>query len=505
MPDNRPYGDSFILATYHPSAEINPLTSVSGISSAFLSSVIFDSLIKIDDKLEARPSLASSFALSDDGLKLTFHLKKGVKFHDGIECTAEDIKFTIEQFMQSGLMNPSAAALRDIDSIQIKDKYTIRITLKRLSPFLIYNLDVGILPAHLLKGKDGMDKDFGRHPVGTGPFKFISWNENEILLEANRDYFLGRPYLDRIAVRAYPNQEITWVKLMQGEGDFFFPVRPSEYMLLNQVNFLKMYNTSGLSYSMIAFNNDRRLFNDKRIRWALNYAIDKEYILKEILKGYGEIAAGTVWPRSWAYNPAVAPYPYDPQKAMSMLKEAGWKDTNGDHILDRDGKKFIFTLFINEGDEKKERVAMFIQQQMWELGVLMKIETFSITSLDFLFMGKFDAVFMDIFSHIYPDFNYNIWHSSQIGAGLNISRYRSEGVDRLLELGRAAKDRGIARQIYHEFQQEIHDNPPGVFLYWADYMFVLHRRFRGVKFAPVNMLSYINEWYVPEKEQKYRN
>src|SRR3990170_1289993 len=496
------YGDSLVIITYHAPASINPLTSLSGISSQLVE-VVFDGLVRIGEDLDTRPSLASSWQFSDNGLRWTFLLRRGVRFHDGVEFTARDVKFTLEEIIHSKSIGLYTGGLADtINSIQVRNRYTVEILLKRHSPSFIYNMGVGILPAHLLQGKGPLE-GFGLHPVGTGPFKLRQWKESEIVLDANRDYFLGRPYLDKIVVRVYPNQELAWARLMRGEGDLLVPVDPSVYDFLKQVRSLHIYNAYNLHYSIVAFNNDREPFQDMKVRRALNYAIDKESMIQKALMGKGRPAAGPIWPRSWASNPSVKPYPYDPQKALALLKEAGWRDTDGDHILDKDGKRFSFTLAINEGDETKKRTAMYLQQQLWEIGVLMDVKTVSTASVDFLFQGEFDAVLLDISSYIYPDFSYNVWHSSQIGKGINIGHYQSGIVDELLENARRTEDREDARRIYYKFQEEIHDNPPGIFLYWADTLIGVHRRFRGVKFSPSSPLAYVHEWYVPKREQKY--
>ncbi|MEK6561534.1 MAG: hypothetical protein AABZ07_07345, partial [Nitrospirota bacterium] len=185
------------------------------------------------------------------------------------------------------------------------------------------------------------------------------------------------------------------------------------------------------------------------------------------------------------------------------LKEAGWHDNNMDHVLEREGRRFSFTLFVNGSDQTDIQAAMYIQQQLWDLGILADIKTFSTASMDFLFKGRYDAVFMVAVSHVYPDFNFYYWHSSQIGKGQNISRYRSSSADRLLEEGRLSVDMESARLLYNRFQEEMYNNPPGIFLYWPYLHMAVHKRFKGVKFVPGGVLSYVNEWYVPKGEQKH--
>lgn len=497
----RPYGDSLTIVTYHAPVDISPLIAVSGIS-AMLLDTIFDGLVRLDKDLKLRPHLATTWETSKDGLKWTFYLRKGVTFHDGVELTADDVKFTIEEFIKVNLRSPFAGWTANIKSINIKDRYAIDIVLKKPSIFFLYSMTVGILPAHILKN-NSKNYNFGREPVGTGPFKFSSWKDGEIVLKANERYFPGRPYLNSIVVRIYPNQKIAWAKLMQGEGDFLLPVRPAEFDFLKQVSSLELYSIPGYVYSMVMLNNENNFFRDRKTRIALNYAVNKEHILQEILKGKGEAASGTIWPRSPVYNSAIRPYPYDPKKALKLLKEAGWHDANIDHVLEREGRRFSFTMFVSGSDQTDIQAAMYIQQQLWDLGILADIKTFSTSSMDFLFRGRYDAAFMVAVSHVYPDHNFYYWHSSQIDKGLNMSRYRSDFVDRFLEEGRLSVDMGSAQLLYNRFQEEMYNNPPGIFLYWPYQHMAVHKRFKGVKFVPGGILSYVNEWYVPKGEQKH--
>lgn len=497
--DNKTYGDSLVIVTYHAPSSLNPLTALSGIS-AVLTDLSYDGLVRIDEDLKASPLLASSWDVSEDGLVWTFHLRKGVTFHDGSELTSKDVKTTLEEFIKRPANTIFSAGLSYIRAVRIKDKYTIEVILKRPSQSFISSMSVGILPSYLV----GQDNFLDLAPPGTGPFKVIKWDEHEIVFKANEDYFLGRPYLDRIVVRVLPDQETAWAILMRGEGDMLLTLDPIGYDFIRQVKSMKIYNIRRLFYSMILFNNERNIFKDVRVKRGLNYAIDKEYILENILKGNGEIAAGTIWRGSPFYNPSIRPYPYMPQKALSILNKAGWQVNGSTHTLSKGGKRFSFDLYINEGDEIKKRVAMYIQQQLWELGILVNIRTFSPADMDFLFKGEYDAVFIDIFSHIYPDFNYNIWHSSKIDSGLNIGRYRSEVIDRLLEKTIDMKDPERERAVYYRFQEKLYNNPPGIFLYWADIIIAIHKRFQGVKIAPIGGLSFINEWYVPKNEQKFK-
>jgi peptide/nickel transport system substrate-binding protein len=471
--------------------------------SARLSEIVFDGLIQLDDQIEAKPHLAETWERSIDGKTWTFHLKKGVKFHDGVELTADDVAFTFGKIKELQKEIPLAFIVQDVDTITVKDKYTLQIVLKKPLASFLQTLFIGILPKHLLEGQDLTDTPFNKNPIGTGPFKFISWSENEIILQGNPSYFLGRPYLNQIRVRVYPDREAAWAKLMAGEVDFFDSLTPANYEILKQVPTFNFYSVPMPYYYLIAFNLEKRPFRDQKVRQALNYSVNKEEIVAKILKGQGQEAVGTIYPNSWAYDPNVKPYPYNPKKALTLLKEAGWEDHDGDGFMDKDGKVFEFTVLVNSGDDLKQKTLILIQQQLLDIGIKMQVKLFDATDTDFLFKKEFDAHFPEVFAGSDPDFSYKYFHSSQMRGGFNVSSYRNEKVDQFLDEGRTEFDQGRRKAIYFSFQEEMRNDPPGIFLFWTNYLVGVQKRFKGVKISPVGPFANIQEWYVPKAEQRY--
>jgi peptide/nickel transport system substrate-binding protein len=333
----------------------------------------------------------------------------------------------------------------------------------------------------------------------------MSWSDKDIILEANKDYFLGRPYLDRIVVRIYKSQEASWAGLMREEVDFSPDLTPESYNILKEIPSLKTYYSLKPLYYIMTFNLRNEILKDKRVRQALNHAIDKERIVKEVLKEEGEISNGPIYPGSWAYDKEIPSYPYDPKKAIELLKAAGWIDHNGDHILDKGGKDLEFTLYINEGDNLKDKSAIMIQDQLLDIGIRMRVKKVTAASLlDFLSEKRFDAIFQEILAVPDPDINYTFWHSSQIENGLNWFSYKNQEIDRLLDQGRATSETGERKKIYGRFQEEIMNDPPGIFLFWSNYLVGVHKRFKGVNITAAGPFSNIREWYVPKSEQRHR-
>jgi peptide/nickel transport system substrate-binding protein len=500
------YGDSLVIGDFIEPTLINPILTHSSISAA-LKRVVFDGLIKLDDKMEPNPHLALSWNNSPDGLTWIFRLRRDVRFHDGAELTAEDVKFTFDKINDPSINSPYISVFKNLKAINTKDRYTVEIHLKNPLPSLPFYLDVGILPRRLLLGKGkNLRKDaFNYHPIGTGPFKMERWSEDEIILKAHEDYFEGNPHLNQIVVKFFNDQRVVWAELIKGNVDCVFPTYSKNYDVIERIPDFKIYSFLNPYYYIVALNVENISFRQKKVRQAFNYAVDKKRILARVLGGKGRVSSGTIYPQSWAYDKGIEPYPYDPKNALKLLEEAGWKDTNGNHILDKDGREFEFVLLVVEGDDVARGSALQIQQQLVDIGIRMKVTPlpFSMMYEKFLSTKKFDACLLTILSDS-PDRNYAWYHSSQIDHGFNVSSYKNQRIDDLLEQGRTTLDEEKKKKIYHRFQEEIHDDPPGVFLFWRDYLIGIHKRFRGVKVSPAGVLNHINEWYVPREEQKYR-
>ncbi|MCK5215005.1 MAG: hypothetical protein KAR05_06595, partial [Candidatus Omnitrophica bacterium] len=218
---NHPYGGTIIWGARQEPTIINPILTTHTVSLDLMN-IIFNHLIRINSQGEIESCLAKSWEISTDGLMYTFYLKRGVKFHDGIECTSEDVQFTYRQLIDSQNNSPYRFHFELIQEIEVLNKYALRIILSKPFPPLLFKLAAReIVPKHILEGEDLKKTSFNYHPIGTGPFKFKSWDRetNQIELVANPDYFEGRPYLDKIIVKIYPNSSQLWSAIMRQEID----------------------------------------------------------------------------------------------------------------------------------------------------------------------------------------------------------------------------------------------------------------------------------------------
>jgi peptide/nickel transport system substrate-binding protein len=372
---------------------------------------------------------------------------------------------------------------------------------------------MGVLPKHLLEKENINTTSFNRKPIGTGPFRFVEWvSDEKIVVEANPQYFEGRPRLDGIVYRIIPEAALNEMEILtRGVDDS--GVFPYEFQRMNQVPFLKVYSQPSLGYTYIGYNLKNKLFQEKKVRQALTYAINREEIVQYVLYGLGAVATGPFPNHLWYANPHVKPVPYDPERARQLLAEAGWRDTNGDGILDREGKPFQITLITNSGNDTRRDVGVLVQRQLREIGIDVTLELYewSVFLQDFVNARHFDACILGWSLSVDPD-AYMIWHSSQIEKGFNFISYRNAGVDRLLEEGRREYDTEKRKQIYWRIHELIAEDQPYTFLFVPLGISALQKKFallekdvagkeilRAIRMEKAGLMYDLIKWTVPKQ------
>ena len=305
-------------------------------SSFGIIGLVYDSLLKYDGDLNLVGQLAESWEVSKDGLTITFQLRHGVKWHDGAPFTAQDVLFTYQV-----MVDPKTPTAYSGDYLQVKkaeapDDYTFRVTYPQpFAPALGSWAGLSILPKHLLAGQDITKSPLGRHPIGTGPYKFKEWQTGErIVLTYNPDYFEGRPYLNGYLYLVKPDLATMFLELKAGNLDRM-GLTPMQYTRQTDYpKFNRLYNKyryMPFSYIYLGYNLEDPRFADRRVRQALTYAINKKEIIDGVLMGLGEEAYGPYKPGTWYYNPNVPKFSYDPEKARALLAEAGWQPERRRH------------------------------------------------------------------------------------------------------------------------------------------------------------------------------
>jgi len=503
------YGDTIIEGT---SGDANTLLPVlaSDSASSEINGLVYSSLVRYDKDLKIEGELAESWEISADNLTITFHLRSGVTWHDGTPFTAEDVLFTYRLYIDPKTPTAYAEQYRQVATAQVLDPTTFRVSYRQpLAKALISWGELSVLPRHLLEGEDVTKSPLARHPVGTGPFRFVEWKPGEkIVLEANPDYFEGRPYLDRVVYRIIPDESTMFLELQAGGLDTM-GLNPIQYQTQTDSPAFKRqfvkYRYPAFAYTYLGYNLNRPLFQDKRVRQALSYAINKKEIIEGVLLGLGQESTGPYKPGTWPYNSAVKRYPYDPERARTLLAEAGWTDSDGDGILDKDGKPFAFTIVTNQGNDQRVKSGEIIQRRFREIGVDVKLRVIEWASFlnEFINPGNFDATILGWTVPIDPD-GYNVWHSSKTGPReLNFVGFKNAEVDELLEKGRRTLETAERKKYYDRFQEILAEEQPYTFLYVPDALPVVASRFQGIEPAPAGITYNFIRWYVPKEAQKY--
>ena len=502
------YGDIIVHGGIGDASNLIPLLA-SDKPSHDIAGMIYNGLVKYDKNMNTVGDLAESWDISTNGLEITFHLRKGVKWHDGHPFTAADVFYTYQVTIDPKTPTAYAGDFLKVKKAMVLDDYTFLVTYdKPFAPALI-SWGSAILPRHLLAGLDITKSPLTRHPIGTGPYKFKEWVAGQkIVLVANPDYFEGRPYIDGHITRIIPDMATLFLEL-RAQGIDISGLSPLQYTRqtenkLFQNNFNK-YRYLSFAYTYLGYNLKNQLFGDKRVRQAISYAINKEEIISGLLLGLGKPATGPFKPGTWAYNGNVKIYNYNPQKARELLKEAGWQDSNGDGTLEKDGRPFVFEIVTNQGNETRQKCAEIIQRQLAEVGIQVKIRILEWAAFinDFINKRRFDAVIMGWTIPPDPD-SYDVWHSSKTAPEeLNFISYKNTEVDEMVEKGRSTFDQRQRKKYYDRFQEILAEDQPYTFLYVPDNLIIINKRFRGIEPAPIGLEYNFIKWYVPKDEQKF--
>lgn len=502
------YGDALSSGDIAEAINLIPAISSDSASHA-VAAYIYNGLVKYDKDLNLVGDLAKSWDISPDNKTITFHLRDDVKWQDGKPFTAKDVKFTYEFMIADDTPTSYDGDFRKVKNFEILDDYTVRITYDEPYSPALNGWGIWIMPEHLLKGVQVSKSPLQRKPVGTGPYMLEEWNSGKsITLKVNPNYFLGRPHLDKVIIRVIPDQATQFMELLNGSIDIMSLTPLQAAKQTQNARYSDSYETySHLSdsYNYVGYNLKREPFNDKRVRQALSYATPQEEIIEGILFGKGMPATGPYKPGSYWYNDKVKKYSYDLEKAKTLLAEAGYKDIDGDGILEKDGKKLRFELITNQGNSPRSQTAEILQRSWKQVGAQVEIRILEWATFinEYINKGNFDAIVMGWNIIQDPDI-YDVWASEKCGgSGLNFICFQNAEVDRLLAEGQKSYDPAVRKKSYDKIQEIIAEEQPYTFLYVPYANTALSKRFKNVKPELAGIDYNFIDWYVPTAEQKY--
>jgi peptide/nickel transport system substrate-binding protein len=508
-------GGTYIEGVLGFSETINPILAPPMIQGnpvdQDLSALVFDGLTSLDEEGQISPSLALEWEVSEDGTVYEFKLRREVVWHDGAPFTAADVAFTVQAMQDPNYQGaPALSELWRNVTVEQLDTYDVRFTLQEPFPSFLYYTTIGILPAHLLSDVPAADlptDDFTtQHPIGTGRFMVESVLPDRVVLVANPDYWGHKPFLERLETRFYGDWEDLLKSYGQDEIHGFHPPSLQDLPDLLQLPDLRFYSAQSAGYGTIYLNLQREsvpFFQQKEVRQALLYALDRQSLIDQALQGQGLIADSPISPITWAYDASVRQYRYDPERAIGLLDASGWLDSDGDRIRDKDGVDLAFTLLTSD-DPIMTQMAEEIVRQWLAVGVAVTIRPVSSdVSTYFIRNRNFDAALTEIGLTADPD-PYPLWHSTQAASGQNFSGFANEDADLVMEEGRFAADPARRTALYRAFQQIFAEEVPSLLIYYPIYTYAVDAQVRQVQLSPLLRTSdrfrNIQDWYIQSEE-----
>lgn len=477
--------------------------------------LIADSLISYDNNLNFVPRLATKWEINKNHTEVVFHLRKGVRFTDGVELTAKDVAYTYNcVFDPKNKLRDVAQTMTDLKKAEIIDDYTVKFVFSAPQAFILdYFVDFFIIPEHVYNTDkySFQDNPANKKPVGTGPFKLVKWIKGkEIVLEANDSYFLGRPYLDKIIYLKGGSLDIAFERLKKGEFDLL-PVSITTWKFKTEApeiknNFVK-YKYFLLAFYYIAWNTHRKPLNDRNVRLALSCLADLEKFNKLAFFGLYKVAVSPLHPQSKYFNKNLSPFPFDVERARKLLIMAGYTDKDGDGFLqDENGNELTVRLLVESGVALFDRIAVYLQENFKKAGIKLIIDQEErsvyekkIVSLDY------DGVLTGWMIYPSPSYLFSMFAESKGIYSMNINNYVNPEIEKLLDKLNHSFDEEDRLNICFRIQDILYKEQPYLFLYYPSALVIASNRYRNLKPSPLGMFKWypgIIKVYVPKRLQK---
>jgi len=546
-------GDVIFVHLLSDPQGLNPYTSNDNTAS-MLNRLIFDALLEQHpETLQLEPSIARTLPeVSPDHLRYTFHLRTTASFSDGVRLTANDVVFSFKAVKNPFILE--ASALRnyydDIRDIEAPDDSTVIITMRKPYFLALYFLgDLRILPKHILD-PDGITDHYSiadvndpdrakRNPavkkfaewfsraelrreprflIGSGPYVFKQWETGKrvVLIRNKRAWptplWWRTAYPDAIVGVVINDRAAALSALKTEEVDFIDAIPPALYdeqLDTGRLIYLRKGTYEQSVYTYIGWNTRHPTFRDRRVRQALSHLAHRNAWIQTIIRGYAVPIDGPIYRNRPEYDSTMPAYDYNPQRAMTLLAEAGWRDRNGDGILDNviDGTlvNFEFSLSFNAGNETRENIAILYAAELRKYGIVCHVQKLEWSVfLRQLSTHQFDAYIGAWVNDNIPSDPYQLWHSSQAdNRGSNYVGFRNRRADELIERNRVEFDEAKRRELMREFQRIVHEEAPYTFLWTPQILTAFNRRIANVHFYSVRPPYLLQQWFIPPHLQQH--
>jgi peptide/nickel transport system substrate-binding protein len=507
VPTEPVQGGTAVVGFFSDLDGLNEFIATDANATAVMEHMLYVPLLRWGEDLQIEGRLAKSWDFSDDRRTITMQLRDDVRWHDGVPTTAEDVKYSFDMFMTPELAYPDQGALRHIESVEVLGPHEIRFRFSRAYADQLAHLRKVIMPKHLLEGIAAGEMeaaDFNRSPVGNGPFRFVRWKQQqEVVFEANPDFFDGRPHVDRVVIRIVPDQTALETALRAGQMDLVERLRFEAVGPLRDDPRVQVFTIPQRGYQFLGWNTRNPLFTKADVRKAMTLAIDRQRILDALVFGEGRVTASPIMSLSPFYAKDIEPHPYDPDEARRILEAEGWYDRDGDGVLERDGEKFEFVLVTNLGNRLREDTLVMIQDDLRKIGVSVvpSVREWSVF-LDDIKGKRFDAFHMGWESDFIVSL-YDTFHSESIEGKYNMGSYSHPRVDELIDAGDTARTSEAAAPHWRELQAQLHDEQPYSILYELDYSIGVSQRLQGVHVDVRSIFIAVENWWIAPDGRKY--
>lgn len=442
--------------------------------STYVFPFIYSYLCVPDTKEELQPDLATAWDYDPKIFTWRIRLRKNVRFHNGEPLTADDVLFSI----QSTSENRNKSLNHIIVSLQAIDEHTLEIRMEKDVPELLHNLwDMEIIPSPTRRA--GLNPD--GPPIGSGPFTFVKHTEDgRVVLAANEHYYNGPPAIDRVLFHYIPDRQASWVRLIKGETDAAGNLTFQDYKIIEPYTDRFYFSKTAYPYyKILLYNTHHPLFENHLVRRALSLAIDRDYMVKNMMNGMVEVVAGPMGSKSGWHDPDLKPLPYDPALSLKMLEKAGWDMKPQTRCLMKDNALFEFELLLAAGSETDLKLARFIQLCLNDVGIRAQLKALPPGELydSYYKNTEFQAVLTNLDTRARrPEDLLNLWARID-GARSKAGEFDSPQAARLARLALNAEGTETRRMYFQQFDRLIADLAPGSFLFQKIYIDAMSRRF----------------------------
>jgi peptide/nickel transport system substrate-binding protein len=479
---HKPDPNTVVVIIESSPSNLDPRVGIDA-QSERIGELIFDSLVQRDEHFNLRPWLAERWEMRDP-LTWVFYLRTGVQFHDGRPLTSRDVKWTFDSILNGMVRTPKRGAFEPVDFVDAPNPRTVIFHLKKPWASLLWNLSngsVGIVPY-------GSGEELSRHPIGSGPFRFLSAQQDqELVLERNENYWGKRARIPRVRFMVVPDTTTRALELRKGSADVAINAVTSDMAVtLERDPTLVVTRSLGTIYAYLAVNLRDPILGDVRVRRALAYAIDRQPIIEYLWRGFARPANSILPVQSWAYNGNVPSYPHDPAAARRLLDEAGYKPGP-------DGVRFHLTMKTST-EESSRLLAAVLQQQLREVGIALEIRSYEFaTFFADVVKGAFQIYSVRwVGGNNDPDIFEYVFHSQRVPPrGANRGYYSNPRADELIERGGRETDPEKRREIYAELQQLLAEDLPYIHLWYLDNVVIHSRRVSPIKLDPAASYDFL--------------